>query len=95
MYEYIKGILIEVSPSLAIVETNSVGYNIFIPATSYQNLPNVGNLVLFYISFVVKEDSHTLYGFLEKRERDLFEKSENGLWDRSKDRFGPYWKFEF
>ncbi|NGX34327.1 MAG: Holliday junction ATP-dependent DNA helicase RuvA [Candidatus Anoxychlamydiales bacterium] len=72
MYEYIKGKLIEVDAQKAIIDVNGVGYKVYIPASIYQDLLNKDQIIL-HTSFIVKEDSQTLYGFLTKLQRDVFE----------------------
>src|ERR1700722_19010267 len=73
MYEYIKGTLIEASVSKAVVEAQGLGYSLLIPFNNFSKLPSPRSLVTFYLSFVVREDSQKLYGFLMREERDLFE----------------------
>ena len=73
MYAYVKGVLAEVNPIYVVVEANGIGYTIFIPCSTLGELPLSGNPVRFYTSFVVREFSHALYGFLSARERDVFE----------------------
>jgi Holliday junction DNA helicase RuvA len=73
MYESIKGILIDKSPLKAIVETAGIGYRLTIPLSTFTHLPVLNSPVQFFLSQVVREDSNTLYGFLCKEERDLFE----------------------
>lgn len=73
MYEYLKGTLIEASMSKAVVDVNGVGYCLLIPFNNFSKLPTVGSSTTFYISFVVREDSQKLFGFLARQERDLFE----------------------
>jgi holliday junction DNA helicase RuvA len=73
MLEYIKGTLIKVEPNKAIVEANGIAYKLLIPISSYSSDIVTTKDVLFYTSLVVREDSHTLYGFLQEMERDLFE----------------------
>jgi len=71
MFEYIKGKLIEVDNSKAIIDVNGIGYKIFIPACISSSL--VGKTdILLYTSYIVKEDSQTLYGFLTKTQREVF-----------------------
>lgn len=72
MYEYIKGKLIEADAQKVIVDVNGVGYKIFVPASIYSDLLNKEDISLF-TSYIVKEDSQTLYGFLNKLQRDIFE----------------------
>lgn len=73
MYAYIKGNLTYVSPTYVVVETHGIGYKIFIPVNAFGHLPQLNSSCLFYISFVVREASQTLYGFHTAQERDFFE----------------------
>jgi Holliday junction DNA helicase RuvA len=73
MYTYLKGILNQATPLLAIVDVQGVGYAVSIPLNTYTKLPPVGSSLLLHVSFVVREDAHRLYGFLAEEERDLFE----------------------
>jgi Holliday junction DNA helicase RuvA len=73
MYAYIKGKLIYGSPLFALLETGGIGYKIFIPASLYVKLPPLGQELQLYTSFVVRELSQALYGFLKDEERELFE----------------------
>lgn len=73
MYLYLKGILTVSSPHAVTVEVHGIGYGISIPSHVYQALPQVGSSLLLYTSFVLREFSQTLYGFLSPQERDLFE----------------------
>ena len=71
MITHIRGKLIEKNPTSAIIEANGVGYWINISLNTYSQLPDSEAVFLFtYIS--VKEDSHTLYGFSTKVEREIF-----------------------
>ena len=72
MFEYIKGKLIEVDATKAVIDVNGIGYKVMIPASIYTDLINNENIFL-YTSYIVKEDSQTLYGFLTKSQRDVFE----------------------
>lgn len=73
MYESIKGTLIDKTPLKAIVETGGIGYRLTIPLNTYTRLPDLGKSIQLFLSQVVREDSNTLYAFLHKEERDLFE----------------------
>ncbi len=73
MFAFIQGILKEKEPHAAIIETNGIGYRISIPLNAYSQLPLLESQTFLYLSQVIREDSHTLYGFLSKEERDLFE----------------------
>lgn len=73
MYEYIKGTLIEATLTKATVDVNGLGYCLLIPFNNYSKLPAPGATVTLFASFVVREDSQKLFGFLTRHERDLFE----------------------
>lgn len=73
MYAYLKGILTHSSPQHAILEVQGIGYHIFIPYSTFSKLPQIGQPAHFYTSFVVREFSHALYGFLNLQERDVFD----------------------
>lgn len=73
MYESIKGILKEKEPLKAVVETAGIAYRLTIPLSTYTHLPLLENPISLFLSQVVREDAHTLYAFLHKEERDLFE----------------------
>lgn len=73
MYESITGTLKEKEPLKAIVETGGIAYRLVIPLSTYAQLPSLETSLFLFLSQVVREDAHTLYGFLKKEERDLFE----------------------
>jgi Holliday junction DNA helicase RuvA len=73
MYAYIKGQLQHADAQYAILEANGVGYKIFVPGNLFSKLPHMGESIILHTSFVVRELSQTLYGFLTVNERDLFE----------------------
>jgi Holliday junction DNA helicase RuvA len=50
-----------------------MGYQVYIPVNAFSKLPQIENLIHLHLSFVVREFSQTLYGFLSQKERDLFE----------------------
>ncbi len=70
MYEYFIGKIAYKESSYIVLETAGVAYRIQVPINA--TFPNTETVQLF-TSFIVKEDSHTLYGFPTKGERDLFE----------------------
>ncbi len=71
MIAHIKGKLVEKTPTNVIIECNGVGYNLNISLNTFSKLGNEELLQLF-THLQVKEDSHTLYGFAEKVEREIF-----------------------
>lgn len=68
----IAGVLIEKTPPELLVDVNGVGYELSASMTTIYELPPVGGKVVLYTHYQVKEDSHALYGFIDKSERALF-----------------------
>ena len=73
MIEYIKGELAELTPALATVEAGGVGYGLNISLTTYSALQGKPNPVKLYVYEAIREDAHVLYGFVSKKEREMFE----------------------
>ena len=71
MIEYIKGKIAETSPTNAVIECYGIGYDVNISLTTY-SLLTVGEEAKLYIYEAIREDAHLLYGFINKRERELF-----------------------
>ncbi len=71
MYEYFKGKLVEKSPTEAIIECGGVAYFVNISLQTFSQIKDAEDIKLF-THMVVKEDSHTLFGFAQKGERTLF-----------------------
>lgn len=72
MISFLRGKLVEALPTQIIVEVGGIGYEVFIPLSSYDKLPPVGEDVFLLTHLSVREDSHTLYGFMTNEERELF-----------------------
>ena len=72
MISYIKGTLAEVLGDTVVVEAGQVGVNIRVPLTVTEQLPRIGEEVLIYTYLRVSEDALTLFGFLTRRDLDLF-----------------------
>ena len=73
MISYIKGELTEVSETSIVVETSSgIGMNIIVPQTVMDKLPPLGSVVKIHTYLNVKEDSMTLYGFINREDVDIF-----------------------
>lgn len=71
MIEYLKGDLTELTPTTATVECHGVGYLANISLNTYTAIQNRSQVKL-YIHEAIREDAHVLYGFVDKRERELF-----------------------
>ncbi len=74
MIGHLRGILLEKHPSNVVVEAAGVGYEVFIPVSTYTRLPDVGAEVKLRIHTHVREDAFLLYGFASLEERTIFEK---------------------
>ncbi|MGI8602815.1 MAG: Holliday junction branch migration protein RuvA [Verrucomicrobiales bacterium] len=72
MITFLKGELAEGLPNRATVNINGIGYEVHIPVSTYDKLPAVGQQVHLLTHLQVREDEHTLYGFVSDTERDLF-----------------------
>lgn len=72
MIEYIKGELTELTPALATVEAAGVGYGLNISLNTYSAIQGKKDAKL-YVYESIREDAHVLYGFVSKKEREMFE----------------------
>ncbi len=71
MIAHLQGKLIEKTPTDVVIDCGGVGYHVNISLHTYSLLPNSEQIRLF-IYLQVKEDAHTLFGFVEKSEREIF-----------------------
>ena len=71
MITQIKGRLIEKSPTQLVIDCNGIGYSVNISLYTFSKLSDEENIKLF-THLIIKEDSHSLFGFLTKSERELF-----------------------
>ncbi|TFU94482.1 Holliday junction branch migration protein RuvA [Barnesiella sp. WM24] len=71
MIEYIKGRLVALTPTDAVVETCGIGYRLEISLSTYTSLEGSDDARLL-VHEVIREDAHVLFGFAEERERALF-----------------------
>jgi len=72
MITFLDGKLVSALPTQATVDVNGIGYEVFIPLSSYDKLPTVGQAIRILTHLAVREDAHILYGFMTVPERDLF-----------------------
>ena len=74
MLDYIKGTIEEATPAYVVLDNRGMGYMLNISLTTYEILQRAGRgEVKVYVYEAIREDAHVLYGFAEKRERELFE----------------------
>jgi Holliday junction DNA helicase RuvA len=72
MINFLHGKLIETLPTQVTIDVHGIGYELLIPLSSYDKLPPVGQDVRILTHLAVREDAHTLYGFMTSQERDMF-----------------------
>jgi Holliday junction DNA helicase RuvA len=72
MISFLHGKLIEALPTQVTVDVHGVGYEVLIPLSSFDKLPQPGGDVKLLTQLIVREDAHVLYGFASAAERDLF-----------------------
>jgi len=72
MIERLRGILVQKTPLMAVVECGGVGYGVNVSARTGEILPSEGSEVALLTHLIVREDSLTLYGFLDVQEKELF-----------------------
>lgn len=72
MITFLDGTLVEALPTQITVGVNGVGYQVFIPLSSFDRLPQPGASIRILTHLTIREDAHILYGFVTANERDLF-----------------------
>ncbi|HLD56151.1 MAG TPA: Holliday junction branch migration protein RuvA [Candidatus Omnitrophota bacterium] len=72
MYSYLSGILSEKSATSVTIDVNGIGFQLMIPVSTYQRLPETGGKVKLFTQHVVREDAEFLFGFASEEERSLF-----------------------
>jgi holliday junction DNA helicase RuvA len=72
MISFLRGTVVELLPMRLIIEAGGVGYDVHIPLSTYDRLPQPGQQAKVLTHLVVREDAHILYGFATGEERDLF-----------------------
>jgi Holliday junction DNA helicase RuvA len=71
MITHLKGKLVEKNPTYLVVDVNGVGYMLNISLNTFSELPDE-EAVFLYTYLSIKEDAHTLFGFISKIEREIF-----------------------
>ncbi|HNV86766.1 MAG TPA: Holliday junction branch migration protein RuvA [Candidatus Omnitrophota bacterium] len=72
MFNYLQGILAEKSPTQITLDVGGVGYEVFIPLSTYSRLPEKGDKLLLQTQVSIREDAHQIFGFLTLEEKNLF-----------------------
>lgn len=71
MFDYIQGLTTEISPTYAVLDCGGVGFEINITLIDYPNI-HLSDKTKLYIHESIREDAHILFGFLDKKSRELF-----------------------
>ena len=72
MIDYIKGEVAELTPATVTIECGGIGYQMNISLNTYGAIQNKATAKL-YVHEAIREDAHVLFGFVDKRERELFQ----------------------
>ena len=72
MIQHINGILTDIDEGQIVIEACGVGYGIAVPGSVMPKLPAIGSELKLYTYYSVKEDSQSLYGFINKADREMF-----------------------
>jgi holliday junction DNA helicase RuvA len=71
MYAYIRGKITQKHPTHVYLEAGGIGYHVHISLHTFSRIENLDEACL-QVALIVKEDSHTLFGFFEEEEKNLF-----------------------
>ncbi|NNF51442.1 MAG: Holliday junction branch migration protein RuvA [Gammaproteobacteria bacterium] len=72
MISHLRGTLVSKKPPQLVVDVNGVGYEVEAPMSTFYALPETGTEVSLFTHLAVREDAHTLFGFVTQDERRLF-----------------------
>jgi Holliday junction DNA helicase RuvA len=72
MINFLHGKLVEMLPTQVTVDVHGVGYEVLIPLSSFDKLPQPGQEIRLLTHLAVREDAHILYGFMSAAEREMF-----------------------
>jgi holliday junction DNA helicase RuvA len=74
MIAFLNGILVEKSPSAALLDVQGVGYELFISLSTYDRLPGTGSPCRLLTYHHIREDAEILFGFMQTEEKQMFER---------------------
>ena len=72
MIEYIRGSIADLSPTLAVLDANGVGYGLNITLNTFSAIQGLPGDVKLFVYESIREDAYVLWGFATKVERELF-----------------------
>lgn len=73
MYESIKGLVSHITPEYAVIDVGGIGYKIYIPVNLFTTILQTGMICQLFTALVVREDDMKLFGFIARKDRELFE----------------------
>lgn len=73
MFDYFKGILIDIKTPYCVVEVNGIGYRFLVNSRTISKFPELNNEIKMYAKLIHREDSMTLCGFLYKKDKIIFD----------------------
>jgi len=74
MIAFLNGVLVEKSPSVALLDVQGVGYEVFISLSTYDRLPGTGSACRLLTYHHIREDAQILFGFMQPEEKQMFER---------------------
>jgi len=72
MIGFLRGVLVAKQPPSLLLDVRGVGYEVDAPMSTFYKLPDLGGEVMLYTHLAVREDAHSLFGFISEAERSLF-----------------------
>ena len=72
MIAHVNGVCADVQPDKVVVDVNGIGFEVFVPAGAAAQMPGIGEAVMLYTCFSVREDGMSLYGFPTRDELSVF-----------------------
>lgn len=73
MIQYLQGKLTHKTPMLAVIETGGIGWEIRIPVSTYEVLPELNSMYSLYTHLSISQDDMRIFGFATEAERELFQ----------------------
>ncbi len=73
MITFLRGQIIEKTPLAVVMDVGGVGYEVYIPLSTYEALPDDGQPVKILTRQIIREDAHHLYGFATEEAREIFD----------------------
>ena len=72
MIGHLKGRIITKNPPEVLIEVEGIGYELLCPMSTFYELDNLSEDILLFTHLSIKEDAHTLFGFITKDEKNVF-----------------------